>query len=156
MADETKIVARIITPNGDRGLLSSEITGMDQPIQAIQVDVSSTGQDAIRHLIISAYYPKMELNLCKQLSIQLREYFGKTVVCFTRTNEDGKADVFTPSIQRNDRQALLYLAAAVAVVKKVCGWDESEWIEVKCESTKEQIKVSPMCNGEEFIIKIYS
>ena len=70
------------------------------------------------------------------------------------TDKNGKADVFVPAVESNHCSVPL-VAAAVAVIKRSWGWDESEWIEVRQESTQEYMKVSPEYDGEKWLIEIH-
>ena len=146
-----KLFAKIITE--DYGFLSLEVTGIQQVIQAVQVDVWEAGQEAEHHLVVFVHYPEINRNLFEELENRLFEHFGDIINSFTVSDEPGKAIIFIPSKQQN-RSSLLSRAAAIAVVKYSWGWDESEKIQIICEATSESIEVKrPLFEKGQFEIE---
>ena len=62
MTEKTKMVAKIITNAEGGGILLPEVTGVENGVQAVQVDVYEAGREVVRHLVVNAHYPKMELS----------------------------------------------------------------------------------------------
>lgn len=155
MTNNSKLVAKIITDTEAEhyGILEPEITG-DVAVQACKVDVLEPEREVVHHLIAMGHYPEMDRSLCEQIGTRLRDYFGKIVVSFTVRDKPGRSDIYIPSRQRG-YCSLLSVAVAVAVVKRSWGWDESEWIEIRFEHTKEQMKVSPEYEEGEWVIETY-
>lgn len=145
------LLAKIITQ--DIGLLTREETGIEQSVQAVQVDVWEAAQEVERHLLVFVCYPEMDRSLCEKLESRLYGNQGD-VISFVVRDEPGRAIVFIPA--RHQRQSsLLHRAAAIAVVKHSWGWDESEKIEVQDETAGEVIELdNPRYENGRFEIEV--
>jgi len=147
-----KLLARIITE--DLGLLSREVTGIEQSVQAAQVDLWEAGQEPEHHLMVFAHYPEVARHLCEEMGTHLDKHFGDIIISFVVKDEPGKAVVFIPPNQQN-RSSLLSKAAVIAVVKRSWGWEESEQIRVRCETTSETAGIeNPRYESGRFEIEV--
>jgi hypothetical protein len=161
MTENQKIFASKVYTDGDQflspkdlGVLSPELTLTEQPVQGFQVDVWEADQQAVRHLVVMAHFPELQRSFCEQLGTRLLEYLGDVVVSFMVRDEPGSAVVFIPESQRM-RSPFLFVASAIAVVNRCCGWDESERIRVRCETTGESVELkNPQYENSRFEVEL--
>jgi len=142
MRSNTRAVAIISTEHENHGILRPEVTGIGQAIQAFQVQVTEAGQQPIQHLVVMAYYPELDRTLCDKLAICLCQHYGEVFVSFIVNDDPGQANVYMPPTQRS-QCSMFSVATAVSVVKRSCGWDESDEIRISCETTGTVIELSP-------------
>ena len=136
--------------------MSPQVTAIDEAIQAFQVDVWQIENETTHHLVVNAYYPELERDLCDQLGPRLAKYFGDVIVSFTVSDEDGKANFYISSLPSEKGWLLSVGKCNFAVVKRSCGWEEKEIIRILCENTGESIEVKNPRNEENhFVVEVY-
>lgn len=136
------------------GIIPSVTFGTADSIQAFQVKVRDKAGLTTDHVVVSTYLPGMGEDECESLVPILRKHFHEASVSFTTENEEGSADVFVPSGER-ERCSFLNAAAAVATVKRVCGWDESPVIRIHFWPSNETILLSPRYEDDSWIVDGY-
>jgi hypothetical protein len=114
--------------------------------QAFPVHLSGMPSDALKHFVVCASSP---LNQGQRDSVAARlRLGGGSVACdFIIHDTEGEATVVTDTPE--DEVSAFEVAAAVAVVKASCGWDESKLIIVWVNNNK--VPVVAQFDGKEWI-----
>ena len=81
MANSREAAVRILTE--PPGILAPSITGVGEPIQAIEVEISDTLGLSRRLVIVHAHFPQQPLYVCDEIARNLRPQFQDTDLYFT-------------------------------------------------------------------------
>ena len=102
-------------------------------IQVFPVLLSGTQSGARRRYIVCAYSPSLDTSRRESVTSRLRAGGAGAVCDFILNDVEGEAAVIAEV--SGDVAAAYEAAAAVAVVKASCGWDESNPITVRVNET---------------------
>ena len=102
-------------------------------------------------MVTSAHFPRRSTDWCEHAAPKLRVLFPNASICFTRMNEEGFAEVCVPEGDSLAYPARL-IAAAVAAVKRIGGWEESDAIQIRLAPSGEEITLSPRPVRDEWVV----
>jgi hypothetical protein len=119
----------------DPSYLPTERSGDGEPavIQVFPVLLSSTQSLSRRRFVVCAYFPFLDQSRRESVMPQLRAGDAGAACDFIVHDAEGEATVIAEVSE--DGVAAYDAAAAVAVVKASCGWDESNPITVRVNDT---------------------
>ena len=120
-------------------------------VQAILIRIRDRKGPTTYHVVTSAHFPKKSVQWCESVTPKLRGLFPNASICFNRTNEEGFAEVYVPEGDPLPPSTRL-IAAAVAAVKRIGGWDESDAIRVRITPSGEEISLSPRLVHSKWIV----
>jgi|SRR5215218_2204760 len=115
--------------------LLTERSGDDEPAvtQVFPVLLSGAPSVSRRRFVVCAYFPLLDQARRESVTSQLRAGGASAACDFIVHDVEGDATVITEVGE--DGAAAYEAAAAVAVVKASCGWDESNPITVRVNDT---------------------
>jgi hypothetical protein len=119
-------------------LPADAIKGAVTGVQAFRMRVQSESGRSEDHYVIDAQHHRLHQRVHEVIATYLRDTFGECVVSFILVDLPGKADVLSVP-QGGD---LFRAAAAVAVVKAACGWDENNPMIIRINNSELEIALS--------------
>jgi hypothetical protein len=115
-------------------------------LQTFRVKVSS-GATEEEHLIINVTDESLDPAAFESIIHGLRAVNPDAQISFYRTELEGRTEV---SAGPNEEFSPFSIAAAVAVVKASCGWDESEFMVIKVHDV--EINLSLRFDGQRWVV----
>jgi hypothetical protein len=118
--------ARLALPV-DIYLTSEALKGSAPGVQAFRVSVQADCGISEDHYVINAQYHRLDQNMRQAVATYLLQSVGECVVSFILDDLPGRAEVVSVPLGLDTFRP----AAAVAVVKAACSWDESNPMIIK-------------------------
>jgi len=119
-------------------LTSDALKGAVPGVQVFQLCVQADCGVSEDHYVIDAQYHCLVAKMRQAVATYLRQSAGECVVSFILVDLPGKAEVVSAPLALG----LFAPAAAVAVVKAACGWDESNPIIIKINNSEVAIHLN--------------
>jgi hypothetical protein len=129
--------ARLALPT-DIYLTSDALKGFGIGVQAFRVPVQAGGEISEDHYVINAQHHRLDQNMRQAVATYLLQSVGDCVISFILDDLPGRAEVVSLPLGRGTFRP----AAAVAVVKAACGWDESNPMIIKMNNSEEEIHLN--------------
>ena len=118
-------------------------------VQVFPTRVSSQSSEARQHFVVCAHSPLLNQSEVESIASRLRLGDAGAVCDFIIHDAEGCPIVFA---NVNDLASAYESAAAVAVVKASCGWDESNPMMVRVNDT--EVPVVAQFDGSEWIASL--
>jgi len=119
------------------GILDPEATGLVETIQAARANVTIDGA-AASHVVVRAATPPFLLESADE---SIRKLFPDDVVSLVHADVPGMATISCSASDERDRFGA---AAAVAMLKRSWGWDESPTITITFEAGRRAFRLNPV------------
>ena len=117
------------------------------PVQVFPAQVSSHPTEARKHFVVCAYFSLLNQAERESVASCLRLGDAGAVCDFIIRDTEGSCTVVS---EVNDEASACEVAAAVAVVKASCGWDESNPIMVRVNDI--EASMVAQFDGSEWIV----
>jgi len=105
-----------------------------------------TAEEEDQHLIVCPLPHSIGQAECETVRVNLRKANAKAAISFYIADREGWAHVITsPDEEFNP----FNLAAAISVIKRTCGWDESSFMVVVINNI--EVRVRPRFDGQHWI-----
>lgn len=129
--------ARLALPT-DIYLTSDALEGFGPGVQAFRVPVEADCEILEDHYVINAQHQSLDQNMRRAVATYLLQSVGDCVINFIVDDLPGRAEVVSVPLGRGTFRP----AAAVAVVKAACGWDENNPMIIKIDNSEEEIHLN--------------
>ena len=129
--------ARLALPT-DIYLTSDALKGFGPGVQAFRVPVQADCEISEDHYVINAQHHRLDQNMREAVATYLLQSVGDCVISFILDDLLGRAEVVSVPQGRGTFRP----AAAVAVVKASCGWDESNPMIIRINNSEEEIHLN--------------
>lgn len=106
-------------------------------VQVFDVRLSNNEVADEQYLVVCAHYPALDWSTREAIASYLLNRMPGAFVSFIVADTEGRAEVITT--QECILTSPFRVAAAVAIVKASCGWDESNPVVVNVNETEESI-----------------
>ena len=124
-------------------------------LQIFEVDVSEIVDQPTSHVVVNASYSQMNRVSCEKLAEGLVNYHKGYVLSFLLVDAPGRAVVFIPE-DHNGGEIFRSVAAAITVIKRSCGWDESESIIVENDSMTDKAQMTLNYENNAWLVEVQS
>ena len=106
-----------------------------------------TAEEEEEHLIVCPLPHSIGQTECETVRVNLRKANAKAAISFYIADREGWAQAMTAPDEEFNH---FNLAAAIAVIKASCGWDESKPMAVMINGA--EIRVGPLFDGQQWVV----